>query len=195
MGKQLACCQQGCYAPYAASPPPPYLGVQVAFQLFADASTTPPSASLSKYFDDTRVEALIEVYDEKGAATAGPAGRAMETMTAALQDAQGALSAAAAPSAGEADGVLNYTGARLVSCTLCPQFAQTGLIFVPDSICVHAGSLASRLASLNAATPGAKLVLAAGVALAAFGVATIGSLLLGGGRGLAGAGVGVSTPW
>lgn len=104
MGKQLACCHQGRSSPYAASPLPPCLGVQVAFQLFADASTTPPSASLSKYFDDTRVEALIEVYDEKGAATSGPAGRAMETMTAALQDAQGALSAAAAPSAGEAEG-------------------------------------------------------------------------------------------
>ena len=79
---------------------------------------------------------------------------------------------------------------------ICPLLTQTGLNFVPHSnICVHAGSLASRLASLNAATPGAKLVLAAGIALAAFGVATIGSLLLGGGRGLAGAGVGVSTPW
>lgn len=128
-GKQLACCQQGCAAPYTASPPPLCVGAQVAFQLFADASTTPPSASLSKYFDDTRVEALIEVYDEKGAATAGPAGRAVETMAAALQDAQSALSAAAAPSAGKADGCLDWTGARLVSPTLCPHFAQTGLVF------------------------------------------------------------------
>ncbi|GAX79734.1 hypothetical protein CEUSTIGMA_g7175.t1 [Chlamydomonas eustigma] len=38
---------------------------QVAFPLFIDTATLPPAISLNQYFDDTRVEALIAVYDEK----------------------------------------------------------------------------------------------------------------------------------
>ena len=34
--------------------------------MFPDTSANPPALSLSTYFDDTRVEALIAVYDEKG---------------------------------------------------------------------------------------------------------------------------------
>ncbi len=35
--------------------------------MFPDTATSPPSISLAHYFDDTRVEALIAVYDEKAA--------------------------------------------------------------------------------------------------------------------------------
>jgi hypothetical protein len=37
----------------------------VAFPAFPDTFTLPPAISLNQYFDDTRVEALIAVYDEK----------------------------------------------------------------------------------------------------------------------------------
>eukprot|EP00195_Chlamydomonas_chlamydogama_P009511 CAMPEP_0202892288 /NCGR_PEP_ID=MMETSP1392-20130828/2032_1 /ASSEMBLY_ACC=CAM_ASM_000868 /TAXON_ID=225041 /ORGANISM="Chlamydomonas chlamydogama, Strain SAG 11-48b" /LENGTH=766 /DNA_ID=CAMNT_0049576185 /DNA_START=50 /DNA_END=2350 /DNA_ORIENTATION=+ len=38
---------------------------KVAFPLFIDTATSAPRMSLVKYFDDTRVETLITVYDEK----------------------------------------------------------------------------------------------------------------------------------
>ena len=38
---------------------------RVAVPMFKDTASAHPSTSLGKYFDDTRVETLITVYDEK----------------------------------------------------------------------------------------------------------------------------------
>ncbi len=42
---------------------------QLASPQFRDTAASPPSVSLSRYFDNTRVEALITVYDEKAEGT------------------------------------------------------------------------------------------------------------------------------
>ena len=47
---------------------------KAAFPLFVDTAASPPALALAQYFGDTRVEALIAVYDEKQADAAAAAG-------------------------------------------------------------------------------------------------------------------------
>ena len=68
---------------------------------------SPPSLSLAQYFDDTRVEALIAVYDEKGSLDdrdtrasgggrgAAAAGAVTESLAAAADTVKGAMQEAA----------------------------------------------------------------------------------------------------
>jgi hypothetical protein len=60
---------------------------KVAAPLFRDTAGAPPSTALVNYFDDTRVETLITVYDER---TEG-AGGASSQVAAVVQQIKGTL--------------------------------------------------------------------------------------------------------
>jgi hypothetical protein len=106
-GRLPTACPPPAHRLPTACPPPP----QVAFPLFRNTAEAPPSPSLVPYFEDTRVEALLELYEQGGGdrlAAAQSLGSAFGKLRAALEELP--LQAAAAPR-GDASRLLLSLGA------------------------------------------------------------------------------------
>jgi hypothetical protein len=73
---------------------------QVAFPLFRDTADAPPSPSLVPYFEDTRVEALLELYEQGG----GDRLAAQQSFNSAFDKLQRALESVPLPAAAAPQG-------------------------------------------------------------------------------------------
>ena len=140
--------------------------MQAAFPLFPDTDASPPTLALSSYFDDTRVEALIAVYDEKGGADPSSYSTTI-------------------PSFGSVDGRsedwksfsrLRGGGGAAAVAAAVESAAASAVGGVRAAVVDAAGVVEAEVI----ARPKKALVFFAGLSIAAFGVvATLGSALLG----------------